>query len=189
MFSWRFLPNLLTVTRIIGVGPLVWFMVAGFYGWAFLFALLSGLSDVLDGYLARRYQWQSHFGGWADPLADKLMLSASYITLAYLDVLPVWLSGLVIGKDLIIILGASVYRYLFGRFHAKPSALSKITTLSQLVLIWLELSLLIGLSVPSWAEYGLLMGVASLTLATLCHYVWVWGTRAWQRFHQHEVAP
>lgn len=185
--SLSMLPNILTVARIAAVVPLVWLMLIESFGWAFVIAMAAGVSDALDGYLARRFSWQSHFGGWADPAADKLLMSASYVTLAYLQVLPIWLSVLVIGKDLLIVLGALSYRRLFGQFKATPTQLSKFTTLSQVIFIWLVLIGLIGFPIPNaWLSQSVLL-VAGLTAITLIQYVTIWGRRAWRQRHQQGV--
>lgn len=186
--SLSMLPNILTVARIAAVVPLVWLMLAESFGWAFVVAMIAGVSDALDGYLARRFAWQSHFGGWADPAADKLLMSASYVTLAYLQVLPIWLSILVIGKDLFIVLGALSYRRLFGQFKATPTRLSKFTTLSQVIFIWLVLIGLIGFPIPDAWSTGLVVLVAGLTGMTLIQYVVIWGRRAWHQNHPQDMA-
>jgi cardiolipin synthase len=183
------LPNLLTVARILGVVPLVWFILEGHFLWAFVFAVLAGFSDILDGYLARRYDWQSHFGGWADPVTDKLMMSASYIALTYIGVLPLWLTALVLGRDVIIAGGALTYRFIFGRFRAHPTNLSKCTTLAQLALMWLELIRLIGVQMPAGMMWAALICVGLLTASTLCQYVWIWGRKAWIQWSRQEARP
>ena len=185
--SLRMLPNILTVARILAVVPLVWLMLIKSFGWAFVVAVIAGISDALDGYLARRFTWQSHFGGWADPAADKLMMSASYVTLAYIEVLPAWISVLVIGKDVVISAGALAYRWLFGRFKATPTLLSKLTTLLQIILLWVVLIGLIGWSIPNQWLSGLIAMVGLLTALTLIQYVVVWSRRAWHQRHQQEL--
>ena len=172
------LPNALTITRIVTVAPLVWLMWTGHYLGALAVAMLAGLTDVLDGYLARRFSWQSHFGGWADPAADKLLMSAAYITLALLGALPVWLSVLVIGRDIIIAAGALMYRKLFGQFNAQPTLWSKATTFTQVLLIWMKLVVLAGFGLPSVFFEWMVVVVSALTVSTLIQYMWLWGHRA-----------
>jgi len=174
------IPNVLTVTRMVAVIPLVGLMWTGHYWAALAVALYAGLSDMLDGYLARRCGWQSHFGGWADPAADKLLMGASYITLTLMDVLPIWLTGLVIVRDGMIIGGALLYRHLFGRFAAQPTWWSKATTLAQVMLIWLELLILAGLTMPDTINAGIIAVVGLLTGVTLIQYLWLWSHRARQ---------
>lgn len=185
--SLKMLPNMLTVARIVAVVPLVWLMLIGSFGWAFAVAVVAGISDALDGYLARRFTWQSHFGGWADPAADKLMMSASYVALAYIEVLPIWLSALVIGKDVVISLGALAYHWLYGRFKATPTGLSKFTTLMQVILLWAVLIGLIGLPMPSAWLSGLIILVGFCTALTLIQYVVIWSRRAWRQSQQRRL--
>jgi cardiolipin synthase len=172
------LPNVLTVTRIVAVVPLVWLMWTGHYWGALAVAMLAGVSDMLDGQLARRFGWQSQFGGWADPAADKVLMSASYVTLTLMGVLPVWLTVLVIFRDAIIAGGAVLYRALFGQFKAQPTLWSKATTLAQVLLIWLELVILAGLPVPQAINSAGVLIVGGLTVLTLIQYVWLWSHRA-----------
>lgn len=172
------LPNVLTVARMLAVVPLVGCLLTQRYEWAFGVALIAGLTDGLDGHLARRFGWQSRFGGWADPAADKLLMSAVYVTLAFLSVLPVWLGALVIAKDTIVGAGALAYRYRFGPFKAAPTVLSKATTFAQLILIWYALLGLISVRFPVSIDQTLIITVACMTLATLFQYVWVWSHKA-----------
>ncbi len=183
--SLSMLPNILTVARIVAVVPLIGLMLTESYLWALVVAMLAGVTDALDGYLARRFAWQTHFGGWADPAADKLLMSASYITLAYLQALPIWLGILVIGKDLVVALGALSYRWLFGRFKATPTRLSKLATLIQVILIWLVLMGLSGFPVPNAWVAGLVLVVGGFTGMTLIQYVVIWSRRAYK--HRHEA--
>lgn len=179
----RHLPNVLTVTRIVAVIPLVGLMWTGHYWGALAVAMVAGVSDMLDGQLARRFGWQSQFGGWADPAADKILMSASYVTLALMGVLPVWLAALVIFRDAIIAGGALLYRGLFGQFKAQPTLLSKATTLAQVLLIWLELLILAGLPAPQAINFGAVLSVGVLTGLTLVQYVWLWSHRARHMAH------
>lgn len=176
--SFRILPNVLTVARIVAVVPLVVCLLTQRFEWAFVVAVIAGVTDALDGYLARRFGWQSHFGGWADPVADKLLMSAVYVTLAYLGVLPVWLSVLIIAKDLIVATGALAYRYWLGPFDATPTVLSKSTTFAQLILIWYELIGLLGVRCSASMDHALIIAVGVLTFLTLIQYVWIWGHKA-----------
>lgn len=172
------LPNVLTVARMLAVIPLVGCLLTQKYEWAFFVALIAGLTDGLDGYLARRFHWQSRFGGWADPAADKLLMSAVYLTLAYMGVLPIWLGAVVIAKDAIVGAGALAYRHRFGPFEAEPTVLSKATTFAQLILIWYALVGLVGVRFPVSIDQTLMIAVGGMTLATLLQYVWVWGHKA-----------
>lgn len=172
------LPNLLTMARFVAVPPLVWMLLTGQYRWALVLAVAAGLSDLLDGWIARRYNWQSRFGGLADPLADKFMMLASYLTLAWLAELPWWLVWLILSRDLVIVIGGIVYHFRFERVTAEPTQLSRFNTFCQVLLLWFVLVHLAVLRLPSAALDGLVGLVAALCVMTLIQYVWIWTGRA-----------
>ncbi len=173
-----FLPNLLTVARMLVVPPMVWLLLVGQYQWALALAVFAGVSDLLDGWLARRFSWQSRWGGIYDPLADKLLMMAGYLTLGWLAELPWWLIGLVISRDLVIVIGGYVYYTRFERFEAEPTQLSRLNTFCQVSLMWFVLLRLAGLPLPREAQIGLVWLVGVMAVVTLVQYVWIWTGRA-----------
>jgi cardiolipin synthase len=177
----RHLPNLITVLRMLLVVPLCWLIASERYEGALVIAAVAGLSDAVDGFLAKHFGWQTWLGGIIDPIADKLLLIATFLSLAFTADLPVWLTGLVIGRDLAIVCGATAYYYLIGRFDAEPSRLSKLTTLVQILFVLGELLRLSHLlAVPDSVRDACIAITAVLTLASGVHYVVVWSTRAWR---------
>lgn len=174
---WRHLPNLITILRIALVLPLFWLIVEQRYGSALLVAGLAGVSDAADGYLARRFDWRSRLGGLLDPIADKLLLIASFLALTLVGGLPAWLLALVVVRDLVIVAGAVAYHYLIGPFAASPSLLSKATTLVQILCVLAELLHLSGLAEPPLLA-ALIGLTAVLTVLSGVHYVVVWTARA-----------
>jgi len=94
--AWRQLPNVLTALRLVLVPPILILLVESRYGIALALVIVAGISDALDGWLARRFGWQSRIGGILDPLADKLLLVGTYVTLGLLGHLPAWLVVLVV---------------------------------------------------------------------------------------------
>jgi len=102
---------------------------------ALVLIFIAGLSDGLDGYLAKRFDWRTRLGGLLDPLADKLLLVTVILTLAFMNLTPVWLACVVIGRDLIIVIGAILYNYLIGPVTPDPSVISKTNTICQLLYI------------------------------------------------------
>jgi len=141
-------------------------------------AVIAGLSDLFDGWLARRYDWQTRFGSLADPAADKLLMVASYLTLAWLGYLPWWLFALVIGRDLVIVIGGWIYHLWFETLNAEPTQLSRFNTFCQVFLMWFVLIRLAGFPLPPEAQIGLEWMVAVMAIATLIQYVWLWSLRA-----------
>ena len=181
----RHLPNLITALRILLVVPLCWLIDTARYDGALVVAAIAGLSDAVDGFLAKRYGWQSWLGGILDPIADKLLLIAAFLWLAIAGDVPVWLAALVIGRDLVIVGGAVAYYCLIGHFDAAPSRVSKLTTLVQIVFVLgelLRLSRLIDL--PDAVRTIAVFVTAILTVASGVHYVAVWSARAWRAAHQ-----
>ena len=185
------LPNVLTIGRILAIPPLVILLLSGRYGWALVVAVIAGLSDLIDGWLARRFDWQSRFGSLADPAADKLLMLASYLTLAWLGYLPWWLFVLVVGRDLVIVIGGWVYHRYFESLEAEPTQLSKFNTFCQVFLMWFVLIRLAGFPLPPEAQIGLEWLVAFMAVVTLAQYVWLWSLRAARisRERQPELPP
>ncbi len=178
---WRHLPNLITALRIALVWPVFWLISRGDFGSALLLAALAGTSDAVDGWLAKRFKWQSRLGGLLDPLADKLLLLAAFSALATIAAVPMWLFLLVIGRDLVIVCGAIAYHNLIGPFDAQPTRLSKLTTVVQIVFVLAELLRLAWL--PQWPGQGvLLVATALLTMVSGLNYVLVWSRRARREF-------
>ncbi len=174
---WRHLPNLITAMRLALVWPVFWLISRGDFGSALLLAALAGISDAVDGWLAKHFSWQSRLGGLIDPLADKLLLLAGFSALAAISAVPAWLFLLVIGRDLVIVFGAIAYHNLIGPFDAQPTRLSKLTTVVQIVFVLAELLRLAW--IPQFPGRSVLLALtALLTLASGLHYVLIWSLRA-----------
>lgn len=170
----RQLPNLLTLLRLVMTLPIGWLLLEQRYAAALLWFALAGASDALDGFLARRFGWVSHFGSIIDPLADKLLLVTSYLCLGIAGAIPLWLVAVVLGRDLLLVGGAILYRSLRGPFRISPSWLGKLSTLLQILLI---LALLLQMSIqPSFVEVQRLFQwlVLLATLASGVDYCRVW---------------
>jgi len=177
--SLHLLPNTLTLFRMLSVGPIVFFLLTGRYRSAFLVAFCAGISDLLDGFLARRFGWMTHFGGVLDPLADKLLLVSTSLTLAWLGYLPWWLVALMVLRDLLIISGAWYFHnHVAPITSATPSLLSKWNTLFQIMLV---VCVMLGLAFPAfqgpWIAW--LIGIVAIsTVLSGTQYVLVWSARA-----------
>lgn len=135
MSYWRFIPNLITLLRFAAVPLLVWWLFDHQFYNALLLFFLMGLSDALDGYLARTFDWKTTLGSYLDPAADKVMLISSYIALAALDLLPPWLVLIVIVRDVALLSGAVSYVSTTRRFEIEPSLISKLNTFVQILLV------------------------------------------------------
>lgn len=176
----RDIPNLITWLRILMVPPFVWLLLEERHFDALVLFFIAGFSDGLDGFLAKRYGWTSRLGGLLDPLADKLLLVSAFVTLGYLGLLPVYLVGLVLLRDLVIVSGAIAYHFRVAPLDADPSWVSKVNTVLQIALVLLvvfnQVHALLG---PFW----MLMLEAMVVFATIwsgLDYVWTWSQRARQ---------
>ena len=108
----KYLPNTLTVIRFILIPIIVFYIFTGNYILAFVFFTLSGLTDVADGFIARKFNFVSNFGKLMDPLADKLTQIATLASLVITDIIPIWILIIVLSKEFIMIIGAS---FLYGK--------------------------------------------------------------------------
>jgi cardiolipin synthase len=136
----KYIPNLICIVRIILVAPIVWSLWEGNYGLALLLILIAGLSDALDGYLARRFDWRTRLGGLLDPAADKLLMFSAFVTLSLIGLVPIWFSAIVVGRDLVIIGGTIVYQLYVAPIHGEPTSASKLNTVLQILLVLLVIS-------------------------------------------------
>ena len=126
------IPNLITIGRLVIVPLLVMLIGQGRWGLAFGLFVLAGLSDAVDGFIARRFDMQSEFGAYIDALADKALLVSIYVALSIVGVLPGWLAITVVSRDLMII-GAIIVSWLLGQpVVIKPLFVSKINTAVQI---------------------------------------------------------
>ena len=173
------IPNLISILRILLVGPLAFYLLSESHTAALGIFLLAGFSDALDGYLARRFNWTSELGALLDPIGDKLLMMTTYLILGLQAFIPMWLVVVVILRDVIIVSGGLFYRLLVGEVVIAPIISSKINMVLQVLLVF---SLLLSLSLYPLPEIVLqsLMGLVLLsTLTSGSCYVFQWGRRAW----------
>lgn len=129
----RHLPNIICLVRIALIVPLLQAMVAGEQALILVLFSIAAVSDALDGYLAKRFQWTSDLGRILDPMADKLLLMSVFITAAWLDIAPWWVATVAVARDLVIGFGAIIFRLWFGRLRGRPTVISKINTGVQIL--------------------------------------------------------
>lgn len=140
MLRVSYIPNIICVLRIFLVVPIVITLRDGDFAVALILIFVAGFSDGLDGFLAKRFDWRTRLGGILDPLADKLLLVTVMLTLTSLGLVPVWLTVVVIGRDVVIIGGAIAYNWLIGLVKPAPTIVSKINTMFQLLYIVLVIA-------------------------------------------------
>ena len=170
------LPNLITIGRIMLVPALVWAIAAGEPKIAFGLFLAAGLSDAVDGFLAKRFGMSTDFGALLDPLADKALIISVFVGLGITEAIPLWLVVIVVSRDILII-GAVMLSLLLGKpVKVRPLLVSKLNTVVQIVFACLVLgSLAFGFD-ARMLENVLMFAVATLTLVSIGFY-----TREWIR--------
>jgi len=178
VFSAAQIPNLICVLRMVLVWPIVNALLTGRFVLALILVAVAGLSDGLDGYLAKRFDWRSRLGGLLDPLADKLLLVSTFLTLAYASLVPLWLAAVVVIRDIVIVSGGLIYQAIIAPVRPEPSRASKLNTAAQLVFVCAVIANR-GLGLPP-AEFLIPSGAAVLVTSTVSglDYVVRWSGRA-----------
>ena len=177
------IPNLITLMRILAIMPLLWALWQDNYRLALGILLLAGLSDALDGFLARRYGWITPLGAVLDPLADKLFIVSIMLLFGARGFLPLWLVAIVFARDLIIVSGALLYRRIVGNLKMRPLLISKLNTALQILLL---LAVLLHVSVYPLPDlfHAILIGlVAVSTISSGAAYVFMWASFALNKEH------
>jgi cardiolipin synthase len=176
--EWCNLANATTAVRIVLTPVLVYLLAEELYQHALWTFLAAGLSDVLDGIVARRLNQQTRFGAMLDPVADKLVVVSTVVTLAVLSLLPCWLVLLIVARDAVIVAGALAFRLRSGHLEMAPLVAGKVSTFVQISLI-----LLVLLQAAAWIDVSLWLpaAYAATALAAVvsgAQYVAVWGLKA-----------
>jgi cardiolipin synthase (CMP-forming) len=170
----RHLPNLLTALRLVAAPLTAWFIHVGADVDALAVFAFAGLSDVLDGYLARMLSPDSRFGAYLDPAADKLLMLASFVALTAIGAVPFWLTALVIGRDVAIVAGVGLAKLLSLPLKVEPLYIGKVSTVVQVAFVGLVL-LLLALDAD---QPGLVLAAAvttaAVTLASWLAYGQLW---------------
>lgn len=164
--------NLLTLARILLIPFIVFWMVQERYALALFLFLVMALTDILDGYIARRWQQRTVLGSYLDPIADKLLLVTSFICLAWMGQIPVWLVIWTVLRDVIIAVSAIFVRITVGAISFPPTVWGKLTTFFQLALV---LAVLLVNAVPleaPWLVSGLVWLTLFFTLFSGFHYIY-----------------
>ncbi|MFP3869113.1 MAG: CDP-diacylglycerol--glycerol-3-phosphate 3-phosphatidyltransferase [Desulfobacteraceae bacterium] len=164
------IPNLLTMVRILLIPLIIIFLIQGYYGRALIIFVLAGVTDLIDGFIARAWQLKSPLGAYLDPIADKLLISSSFVTLSVFHKIPPWLAVLVISRDVVILGGVMVLKLFEVKVPIHPSRGSKWATALQVLVVFLVLLQ------EFWAFPDAVLTVffwltAILTIASGLHYL------------------
>lgn len=168
------IPNIITLGRVLLVPVVFWLVLSNRHQTAFFLFVLAGLSDAVDGWLAKRYDWQTELGAYLDPLADKLLVVSIFIAMGWLGELPSWLVIAVVSRDILIVTGVLLSIVLGKPLTIHPLGVSKANTAAQLLLaatVLADTGFGLGLGV---LRTGLVWITAALTMASLAAYVQAW---------------
>lgn len=161
--SLRWLPNALSTLRLFLIPPMVWLILSQQYFLTLLLFAAAGISDGIDGWLAKRFGWQSRVGAVLDAAADKLLIAAVFITLGWQGLVPVWLVVLIFVRDLWIVLGAWYNRHHLQDFQVRPFLTSKINTAVQVCFVLLVVADAAWQFLPAYLMSGA-VAVAALSV-------------------------
>ena len=168
------IPNLISVLRLLLVPLTVWLVISEAYGWAFATFMTAGISDGIDGYLARRFDWRTRLGAYLDPLADKALLVSVFVTLAFLKLIPAWLAIVVVSRDALIVGAVLLSRLMDHPVHVRPLMVSKVNTVAQILFVVAVLGVAaLGKPLGLVVDYGSIP-VALLTALSGAAYLAAW---------------
>ncbi len=178
------IPNLLTLIRILLTPLLVWLLLNQKLSQALLVFFIAGITDGLDGFIARAFDQKSKLGAYLDPLADKLLLDTSFVLLSRLDLIPVWLAIITVTRDALILLGILLFFLNHIPVEIKPSIASKLTTLSQII------TALVAMSSSLWRPHTVLLSALFLMTALFTtvsgfHYIYK-AFRLWEAWRPED---
>ncbi|MDJ0804933.1 MAG: CDP-alcohol phosphatidyltransferase family protein [Desulfobacterales bacterium] len=165
-------PNVLTLARILITPLFIICLIKGSYAMALLVFTLAGVTDGLDGLLARLMDQRTTIGAFLDPIADKLLLVSAFVTLAVQEMIPAWLTVVVISRDVLIIVGIAILEVSRVDYQIQPSMVSKCTTVAQLATIFLLL-LSTQTTVLAHALLPVYWLTTALSIASGLHYVYL----------------
>lgn len=168
------IPNVITIVRILAVPLAIWLIISGEYRVAFWVFVTAGVSDGVDGFIAKRFNQTTELGSYLDPVADKLLLVSIYVTLGFSRLIPAWLPIIVASRDIFIIGGVLIMVMIGHPLVVKPLMLSKVNTAAQIILAGgILFALGYGFADSNIWMWGY-FAVAFLTLASGAQYLLGW---------------
>lgn len=168
------LPNYITIARFIMVPLIICALINAHMQTAFALFVLAGLSDAVDGFIARQFDQRSELGTWLDPMADKFMLVAVFLMLGWMEALPVWLVLLAVSRDGLIVGAVVLSSMMDNPVEMRPLMVSKANTTAQILLAVLVLAELAGMAqLPALINWTIYL-VAGLTIASASAYLVTW---------------
>ncbi|MGN6549015.1 MAG: CDP-alcohol phosphatidyltransferase family protein [Pararhizobium sp.] len=168
------LPNLITIARFLMVPAVIYALMNSQWRLAFAVFVLAGVSDGIDGYIARHFNQGSKLGAYLDPVADKLLLVTVFVTLAVMNVLPSWLVLVVVSRDVLIVAAVLVASVIGHPIAMRPLLVSKVNTAFQILLVVVALfAKAFGVDLTT-VQFVLILSVAALTILSAGAYLVTW---------------
>lgn len=168
------LPNIITIFRFLLVPAVILALLTEKMGWAFAGFLIAGISDGVDGFIARQFDQRSELGAYLDPMADKVLLVSVFVMLGYMGHLPLWLVVMVVSRDALIVSAVLLSTIMGNPVEMKPLMVSKLNTLMQIVLVLAILAAAAFRVEISLIEDALIYVTAGLTVASTAAYLVGW---------------
>jgi len=168
------IPNLITIARIFAVPLIVYLVISDLYMEAALLFVVAGISDAVDGFIAKRFNAASDLGAYLDPIADKALLVSIFLALGFKGALPVWLIIAAVSRDIVIVGGVILSWMLSRPIPMRPSMVSKVNTVAQIVLIALVLGAHGGFEILSPLTGPAIIVAGSLTVVSAAAYLVEW---------------
>ena len=172
------IPNLISLIRLLSVPLTVWLILNSHLLGAFWIFAMAGISDALDGFIAKRFDLQTQLGAFLDPIADKALLVSVFVTLGQTGYLETWIVLLVVFRDGVIIVGACLFYLIYQKLTMEPLLISKVNTTAQFILVMYILGVN-GFSIYSGSVTELMTYIVSVTtVASGAAYIGIWGLKA-----------
>ena len=168
------IPNILTILRMLLAIPIVYSLLIPHYELAFYLLIIAAVTDSIDGYIARQFQWSSRLGSMLDPLADKILMVSVFIVLAYVGEVPMWLLSMVLLREMVLITGTIVLHLAIGPYQIHPIIISKVNTFLQIFLTFILVFNKGFAMMPIIWVQGLMCLVFATTFASMLAYIWIW---------------
>ena len=168
------IPNYITLLRLALVPFVIWSMTTGNMMLALVGFIIAGVSDGVDGFIARRFDMRSELGTYLDPIADKLLLVSVFLALAYLGAIPAWLVVLVVSRDAMIVSGVMLSTVMGNPVEMRPLFVSKANTAAQIILVAVILGHLAFKANWNFITGPLIIIVAILTVVSAMAYLVAW---------------
>jgi cardiolipin synthase len=182
------IPNILTMSRILMTPLVALCLVRQEYGWALWGLLVAGVTDGLDGFIAKWFNQSSRLGAILDPVADKFLMLATVLALTWTGLLPLWVTIPILLRDVVIFGGAVVYYRLAGAIEMSPTILSKANTCAQIGLLLLVVAVYAEVVPAARILFLACMAVVATTILSGVQYVVIWGRKAARLTSKHSVS-